>query len=94
VRTATKTNHQHPASREAGGSGKEENKMDTIDFAAEELGVGREELAEALRRGRIRAEREARRRNDGAVEYVAITPEYSLLQAVQAGYVSRLVFSL
>lgn len=68
--------------------------MDTIDFAAEELGVGREELAEALRRGRIRAEREARRRNDGAVEYVAITPRFALYQAVRDGYVSRLVFSL
>lgn len=68
--------------------------MDTIDFAAEELGVGREELAEALRRGRIRAEREAARRDDGAVEYIAITPQFALYQAVKAGYVSRLVFSL
>lgn len=68
--------------------------MDTIDYAAEALRVRREELAEALRRGRIRAEREARRRNDGAVEYIAITPQFALYQAVKAGYVSRLVFSL
>lgn len=68
--------------------------MDAIDYAAMEIGIKREVLAEALRRGRIRAEREARRRNDGAVEYIAITPEFSLFQAVKAGYVSRLVFSL
>lgn len=79
---------------EAGGSGKGENKMDTIDFAAEELGVGREVLAEALRRGRIRAEREERQRYDGAVEYQAITPRFALYQAVRAGFVSPLIFQL
>lgn len=68
--------------------------MDAIDYAALDLGIKREELSEALRRGRIRAEREAQRRNDGAVEYIAITPRFALFQAVQAGYVSRLVFSL
>lgn len=68
--------------------------MDTIDFAAEELGVGREELAEALRRGRIRAEREARRRGDGTLEYNPVTPQYALVQAVRAGFVSPVVFHL
>lgn len=68
--------------------------MDAIDYAAIEIGVERGVLAEAMRRGRIRAEREARRRNDGAVEYIAITPRFALYQAVRAGYVSRLVFSL
>jgi hypothetical protein len=68
--------------------------MDTIDFAAEELGVGREELAEALRRGRIRAEREARRRGDGALGYNPVTPQYALVQAVRDGFVSPVVFHL
>lgn len=68
--------------------------MDAIDYAAQSLGIKREELVEALRRGRIRAEREERRRNDGAVEYISITPQFALYQAVKAGYVSRLVFSL
>lgn len=68
--------------------------MDTLDHAALDLGIKRDELAEALRRGRIRAEREAARRNDGAVEYIAITPRFALYQAVRDGYVSRLVFSL
>ena len=68
--------------------------MDTIDFAAEELGISRDVLSEAMRRGRIRAERLARRRNDGAVEYLAITPEFALFQAVKAGYVSPIIFSL
>ena len=68
--------------------------MDAIDFAAQELGVGRDELQEALRRGRIRAERDARHRRDGATEYQAVTPEFALFQAVRDGYVSGLVFKL
>lgn len=68
--------------------------MDAIDYAAIEIGVEREVLAEALRRGRIRAEREARRRNDGAVEYSAITPQFALYQAVRDGFVSPVVFHL
>ena len=68
--------------------------MNAIDFASQELGISSNELHEALRRGRIRAERETRRRHDGAVAYQAITPEFALLQAVQAGAVSPLIFRL
>lgn len=68
--------------------------MDIFDYAAEELHITRESLREALRRGAIRAEREARQRYDGAVEYQAITPQFALYQAVRAGFVSPLIFQL
>ena len=65
--------------------------MNTIDYAAEELGISSQELLEAMRRGRIRAEREARRRYDGSVAYQPITQDFALFQSIKDGFVSRLV---
>ena len=68
--------------------------MYAYEHAAQHLGIDSEKMHEAMRRGHIRAKREASRSRDGAVVYQPVSEAGGLFQSIRGGYISPLILKL